>query len=137
MIWALEPVPDGNLAGDQVDDLARDEEGADAAWTAFLQDHRVLGDAVDAADAGTDQHAGCALVLMRFGFPAGIGQRFVGGRDAVEDEVADLAQFLRLEHGLGIEGAAGAIAARNDVGDLARKVVHFELGDAAGGAAAG
>ena len=63
----------------------------------------VLGDAFDAADAGADHDAGGAALVLGLRLPAGILQRLVGGRDPVEDEVADLAQFLRLEHSLGIE----------------------------------
>ena len=92
---------------------------------------RVFGDALDAADAGADHHAGGVAVVVGLGLPAGIGQRLVGGGDSVEDEVADLAQFLRLENRFGIEGAVAAVAARNDVRDLAGQVVDLEFGDAA------
>ena len=77
--------------------LAGNEERADAARAALLQDQRIFGDAVDAADARADHDAGRALLVRRLGLPAGILQRLVGGRHPVEDEVVDLAQFLRLQ----------------------------------------
>ena len=72
-----------------------------------------------------------------FGSQPEVLQRFVRGRDAIDDEVADLAQFLRLEHGLGIEGAIRAVAARHGMRDLGSVIRDVELGDArAGGAPA-
>ena len=60
--------------------MLRNEERADAARTLFLQDHRVLGDALDAADAGTDQDAGgpCSSVVCGFQSDP---QRYVCGGD--------------------------------------------------------
>ena len=133
----FELVADRHLAGHQVDDVAGNEERADAARAAFLQDDRVFGDAVDTANAGTDHHAGRHAIGFGLGLPAGIGERFVSGRDPIQDEVADLAQFLGLKKGFRAERAVAAITARDDVRDLARKILDLELGDPAGGAAAG
>src|SRR5690606_24808289 len=96
----------------------------------------VLRDAFKAADARTDHDAGGATLGLGLRLPSGILQRFIGSRDPVQDEVADLAQLLGLEERLGIERAVAAVASGNDVSDLARKIVHLKLGHDFGRASA-
>ena len=111
MVRALEAVADRDLAGDQVDQRARDEERRDAARALLLdQEGRGL-DGLEAADAGADQHAGAVAVLVGLGDPARVLDRLLGGGDAVEDEVVDLPLVLGLQVAVGVEGAVGAVAA--------------------------
>ena len=63
-------------------------------------------------------------------------ERLVGRRDPVQDEIADFAELLRLKHRLGVESTVAAVAARDDMGDLAGKVLDLELGDPPGSAPA-
>ena len=93
----------------------------------FLQHQRRLGNALDAADAGADHDAGSALVFVRCGAPAGILYRLLGRGHRIDDEVIDLALFLRLHPLVWIVGAVGAVAARDDAGDLAWKIRYLEV----------
>jgi len=127
VVRPLQAMADRDMAGSQVDDVAGDEEGADAARAALFQKHRILGDAVDAADAGTDHHAGGATILLALRLPAGIGQRHVGGGDPVGNEVGDLALFLRLQERVGIE--CSLAFARDARSDLAGKILGLEAAD--------
>ena len=93
-----------------------------------MQGGRGLVDAADAADAGADQHAGGALVLV--GLRASSrqsSQRLRGGRHGIDDEGIDLALLLGLHPLVGVEGAVGAVAARDLAGDLAGEVVDLEI----------
>ena len=69
-----------------------------------------LVDAADAADAGADQNAGGALVLVGGRVPAGIVEGLGGRGHRVDDERVDLALLLRLHPLVGIERAVGAVA---------------------------
>src|SRR5690606_25484500 len=91
--------------------------------------------AFDAANAGAYHHAGGAAILLRLRLPARISQCQVRGSDTVDDELADLALFLGFEEFIDVEGVLAF--ARNDVGDLARKIVRLELIDAACGTTTG
>ena len=104
------------------------KNGRDAARALLLQQERRVGDAGQAADAGADQNAGALLLLGRVGLEAGIGDRLIGRRHGVDDEVVDLALLLRLHPIVGIELAVGRGAARNEAGDLAGEVGSLELG---------
>lgn len=132
MIGSAQLVADRDLAGDEVDQAAGNEERGDTARALVAQGVTRLDDAFDAADAGADQHAGGDLVLIGFRMPAGIGKRHVGGGHAVDDEGIDLALLLWLHPLIDIEGAVGAITDRNTTGDLGGKVVDLEFGDEAG-----
>ena len=107
VVRALEAVPDGNVAGGQIDEASRNEERADAARALLLQQERRLGDAVEAADARADEHSRALLLLGRIGLPAGIFQRLLRGRHREDDEVVDLALLLRLHPIVRIELAVG------------------------------
>ena len=108
MVRALEAVADRDLAGGEVDQAPGNEERADAARAALVERDRGLVDAVEAADAGADEDAGRALVLVGRRVPAGVVERLVGGGHRVDDEVVDLALLLRLHPVVGIELAFGA-----------------------------
>jgi hypothetical protein len=125
---------DGHIAAGEVDEAAGDEEGRDAARAALDEGRRGLVDAADAADAGADQHAGGALVLIRLGLPAGIAKRHRGRRHGIDDEGVDLALLLRLHPLVGVEGAVGAVATRDLAGDLTGQVIDLEIRDLAGAA---
>ena len=136
VVRPLQAVPDGDIAGRQIDQASRDEERADAARPLLLEQDGGVGDAGQAADAGADQDAGALLLLLRVGLPAGVLERLRGRRHAVDDEVVDLALLLGLHPVVGIEVALGLGAARNEAGDLAGEVGDLELLDAAGAAVA-
>src|SRR5690606_28677092 len=127
VVRALEPVPDRNLAGDEIDDVARDEERADAARAAIAKLVGVFGNALNAADAGADHHAGGAAISLCLRLPARIGQRLIGGGDAIDNEIAHLALLARLQESVRIERALAFT--RNRIGDLAGQVLDLELLD--------
>ena len=58
--------------------------------------------------------------------PAGIVERLRGRAHREDDEVVDLALLLRLHPLVGIEGAVGAVAARDLAGDLGRQIGDVE-----------
>ena len=72
LVMPHQRVPDRDLPGDEIDDVAGDEEGADAARAALVEDQRVFRDPLDAADAGTDGDAGIVLLFRGRRMPAGI-----------------------------------------------------------------
>ena len=72
MIRALQAMHDGDIAGDEIDDSARDEERRDAARSLLPQGDGGFVNAAEAADAGADQHAGRFLLLWGVGHPAGV-----------------------------------------------------------------
>ena len=65
--------------------------------------HGRVGDALDAADAGADQHAGSGLILIACRPPAGVVERLARRAHGVDDEVVDLALLLRLHPLIGID----------------------------------
>src|SRR6185437_13851662 len=69
------------------------------------------------------------LIVIRARMPTGIIERELGCAHRVEDEIVDLALLFRLHPLVGIEGAVGAVAARNLAGDLARDVGDLESVD--------
>lgn len=132
MIGSAQLVADRDLAGDEVDQAAGNEEGRDTARALVAQGVTRLDNAFDTTDARADQHAGGDLVLIGFRMPAYIGKRHIGGGHAVDDEGVDLALLLRLHPLVDIEGAVGAVTDRNTAGDLGGKVIDLEFGDEAG-----
>ena len=126
MVGALEAVADGHITRAQIDEASRDEEGRDTTRALFLQEDRCFVDAAKAPNAGADQHAGGALVLVAFGMPAGVVESLGRGGDREDDVVIDLALLLGLHPLIGIEGALGSIAAGNHAGDLAGNVGNIE-----------
>ena len=60
------------------------------------------------------------------GFQPESSQRLRGGRHRVDDERIDLALVLGLHPLVGVEGAVGAVAARDLAGDLAGEIVDLE-----------
>ena len=75
VVGTLEAEGDGDEAGSEIDDAARNEERRHAARALFAQHDRGVGDALDAADAGADQHAGAGLILVALRLPAGVVER--------------------------------------------------------------
>ena len=134
MIGALEAEFDGDIAARDIDQPARNEERRHPARAAFLQRHRRLGDPLDAADAGADQHAGGDLVLVRFRHPGGVLERLARRAHGVDDEMVDLALLLRLHPLVGVERAVGPVAARDRASDPRRQVGDVEGLDPLGAA---
>src|SRR5262249_19245729 len=89
---------------------------------AFLQQYRGVGDAGETADARADQRAGRTALFFTRGVPVGVVERLPRCRHRENDEIVDLALVLGLHPLVGIEGAVGAIAARNEASDLARQI---------------
>ena len=110
VVRAAEAVADADLPRDEVDERARHEEGGDPPGSALVQQHGRLGDGLEPPDARPDEHAGPQQALLVVGRPPGVPHGLVGGGDAVEDEVVDLAAVLRRHHRVGIEGALRAVA---------------------------
>ena len=116
MVRALEAVADRHLARGQVDQGCRNEEGTDAPRALVLERQGGVRDPLQAANAGADHDAGAFALGLVVGCPAGILDRLLGGRHAVEDEVVDLAAVLRLHVVVGVEVAVGG----RPLGHLAR-----------------
>ena len=144
VVRALEAVADRDLAGRQVDQGRRNEEGADPAGAFFVQLDAGLFDRRQAANARADDDAGpfAALIILRR--PSGVAHGFVGRGDGVEDEIVDPPLILGRHDGVGIEGAfhVGAAAApavdpRHFAGDVAGIVAGVEGGDVPGAGLAG
>ena len=73
MVRALEPMLDRDIAGGEIDQAPGNEERADAPRALLGEEQRGLLDALQAADARADQHAGADLILMAVGFqPASV-----------------------------------------------------------------
>src|SRR6185295_3624797 len=66
--------------------------------------------------------------------PVGIVERLARRGHRKDDEIIDLALFLRLHPLVGIERAVTAVAAWNHAGDLARKIGNLECIDLPGAA---
>ena len=103
VVRALEAEPDRDLPARQVDQGGRDEERADPARAALLERDRGVGDRVEAADAGADQHAGALPRLLGLGLPAGIPDGLGRRREPVDDEQIVLAQVLGLDEVVGLK----------------------------------
>jgi hypothetical protein len=111
---------DGDIAGSEVDDPARNEKGRDPARALLIERDGCIVDAPNAADAGPDQDARRDLVLVGLGLPAGIVEGLLGSRDGVDDEGVDLALILRVHP---LVGMIGPFAASRDLAcDLAGEI---------------
>ncbi len=137
VVGTLQLVPDRHVAGGEIDETPRNKEWADATRAFFLQQDRRFGDAGQATDARADEYAGPLLLIGRVGDVAGIGDRLLGRRHRVDDEVVDLALLLRLHPIVGIELAVLLGAARNEAGHLTGQIADLELLDAARAVGAG
>ena len=137
MVRPLEAVADRHVAGGEVDQATGNEERADPPRAAVAQRDRGFLDALQAADARADEHAGRHLIVMAHRMPAGVFQRLVGGGHRIDDERIDLAAFLRLHPVVGIELAVRLGAARQLAGDLAGQVANLEILDPGNAALAG
>jgi hypothetical protein len=69
--------------------------------------------------------------------PIGVVERLRRRPHGEDDEVVDLALFLGLHPTIGVEGAVGAVTARDLTGDLAGDVRNFEFFDAPDAALSG
>ena len=120
---------DRDLPRDQVDQAAWNEEGRDPAGSLVAQRVAGFDDALEAADAGADHHAGGDLVFTALGVPAGILERHVGRSNTIENELVDLALFLGLHPVIRIEGSFHRRIGGDRTGDLGRDVADVEIGD--------
>ena len=111
MIGTFEPEFDRHIARGEIDDAAGNEERRYAPRAFFLEHDRGIRDSLDAADAGTDHHAGRDLLFVAGRLPAGIVERLARGAHRIDDEIVDLALLFRLHPLVGIEGAVAAVAA--------------------------
>src|SRR6195952_155861 len=68
--------------------------------------------------------------------PVGVVERLLRRAHREDDEIIDLALVLVLHPLVGIEGAVGAVAARNHAGDAAGQIRHVERIDLPGAALA-
>jgi len=131
MVRSLVLESDRGVAGNQVDQPARNEERRDLPRPFFVQQDRAFLDAGKTADARTDHHAGAAALFLVLGLPAGIGHRLLCRSQPVHDEIVDPPLFLGVDPGVGIEGSVRAVAAHDIAGNLRRHAVRRKLGDRA------
>ena len=113
------------------------KNGLTRRGTLLRQQQRSLRNAVEPADARTDENAAALLLLRGLGLIAGVADGLLGGSHGVNDEIIDLALLLRLHPIIGIEGAIGAVTAGNETSDLAGDVRDLELLHAARAAFSG
>ena len=130
VVRPLEAMGDRYVAGREIDDPSWNEERRNPARPLLLEDDRSFGNALDAADARADHHAGADLIVVALRIPAGIAQRLGCRAHRKRDEVVDLALLLGFHPLVGIIGAVAAVAARNRAGDLGRQVGDLEFFDA-------
>ena len=136
MIRALEAMLDRNITRGEVDQASGDEERRYFAWSTFLEKHRGVGNAGEAADAGADHRSGGAAVLLACGMPVGVVERLACRAHGEDDEVVDLALVLWLHPLVRIECPAAPVTARHLTGDLAGQVGDIEGFDLSGAALA-
>src|SRR5882672_10922755 len=136
MVGALEAMRDRDVPRSQIDQPPGNEEWRYLAWPALLQQQRGIGNAGEAADPGPDHGAGGALFLFGRRVPIGIIERLTRRAHGEDDEIVDLALVLRLHPLVGIEGAGGAVAARDHAGDSAGQIGDVEGVDLPGAALA-
>ena len=122
---------DRHIARGQIDDPAGNEERRHPARAAVAQHS-----AVSAMPSTPPMPEPIRTPLTIWSsyvarMPIGVIERLLRRAHGVEDEIVDFALLLRLHPLVGIEGAVGAVAARNLAGDLARDVGDFEFVDAA------
>src|SRR5205823_10275596 len=122
MVRPLEPELDRHVTGGKIDQTPGNEERRNPPRAFFLQHDRGLGDAFDAADARADEDAGRDPVVVLGRPPARVFDRLPSGAHRIGDEVVDFALLLVLHLLFGIIGTVGAVAARNDAGDLGLQV---------------
>src|SRR6516225_6996412 len=133
MVGTFEPVLNRDITCGKIDQASRNEERAHPARPLLSQKERGLLDALQAADARADEHAGADLVLVGCGLPARVGQRLLGRAHGIDNKVINFAQLLRLHPIACIEGAVAAVATCYLAGDLAGEVGDVEVLDALGG----
>ena len=137
MVWTLQAMGDRHIARGEIDQPPGNEERRHPARAAVAQYQRGFGDAFDTADAGADHDTTDDLILVSARVPIGIVERLRRRTHGEDDEVVDLALFLRLHPVIGVEGAAGAVTTWDLAGDLAGDVGNFEFFDAPDAALSG
>jgi hypothetical protein len=105
------------------------KNGRNPARTLVAQGVAGLDDAFEATDARTDHHTGGDLVFTALRIPAGILERHVGGGDAEQDELVDLALFLGLHPVVRIERSLHRRVGGNRTGNLCGDVADIERRD--------
>ena len=128
MIGPFELMRDGDLAADEVDQSAWDEEGRDAPGTLLVQRYRGVIDAAETADAGADHDAGLDLFLVRARRPVSVAERLGSRGHAEHNEVVDLPLLFRVHPVAWIEGVLG-VAAGHLSGNATRQVGDVEVLD--------
>jgi hypothetical protein len=126
MVRAPEAVLDRDLAEARLISADGNEERADAARSALLQHQRGLVDRLQAADARADHHAGAVEALIVLRLPARILDRLLGGGDAEDQELVELALVLGRNVAVDVEMAVGLVALRHLARDLGRKIAGVE-----------
>ena len=122
------------LIAEQGSDAVRMGEVAERAGVSigslyqFFPDKRAIIWAL--AERYTTEGQACISAAL-----AGVRERLSRGRNRVDDEVVDLALFLRLHPGVGVKRMRIVAAARNLAGDLAGQVGDVERFDPTGAAA--
>ena len=91
---ALIAFKDGNVAGNQIDQRARNKEGVDAARAVFVHHDAGFLNRRQAADAGTDIHAHAGFIQGGVVIQPGVGHRLQGSGDAVVDKGIHAARFF-------------------------------------------
>src|SRR5262245_58317475 len=123
-------------AGRQLNDAARYEERRYPARAFLVQRNAGFRNAFDPADARTDQNPGAGLILITRGMPSGIIERLASSAHCKDDELVNLALFLRLHPLIRIVGRIRTIAPWNYASNLAGDVRHVEMVDFLGAALA-
>ena len=126
MVRSLQSMLDRHVARSEIDKASRNKERRHLARSPLLHEDRGVGDSGKAADAGTDQGAGRATILLGRRMPIRIVERLLRGAHCEDDEIVDPALVLWLHPLVGIEGSVSPVAARNDAGDSARQVGNVE-----------
>lgn len=123
MIGPHQPIFDGDLTRDQVDEPAMDEVGRDPARALMLQHQRFALDARQPANARADRAARAQPLGLAHLGQAGIFQRLARRIDAEDDERIDLPLDLVVNAQIGVESpfmVLGFHFAGNAAGIIAR-----------------
>ena len=132
VVRPLEAIADAHLARNQVDQCAGDEERRHAPRALVADDQRGFLDRAQPADARPDHNPGAHPALLVLGHPVRVAHRLIGGGNAVEDEIIDLAALFREHVGIGVERAVRAVAIGHLAGILRGHVGRVEPGDRTG-----
>ena len=125
MVRPLEPVLDGNVTRDKIDQAGRNEKRAEAA-NVRIDRNRTFGNLSKAADTRSDHDASAALLFVGCGLPAGIFNRLGRRSHPVKDKGIDPPSVLGFHPFVWIEQPVGFIARRNLTADFRTDVRNIE-----------